>query len=182
MMENINVHSIMNIIAIWSVFLLVGIPDISGFGNNALLSHRTIFSRTINSRNVAIQSNSFAGCTQLTMCATKPKKSELNGDYLWRLNIALEKPGYKSSTAVCRVRFVPDRNYEPPQGKVFIEDDYNGVVKVDDKGYAGIWTLSEDKNDRKDGLWVWGLFEEPKYPFLYFFLGENGIFFYQFSI
>lgn len=38
------------------------------------------------------------------------------------------------------------------------------------KGYAGVWTLSEDKEDRKDGLWIWGLFEEPKYPFLYFYL------------
>lgn len=55
-------------------------------------------------------------------------------------------------------------------GKVFIEDDYNGLVRADDDGYGGIWTLSEDKEDRKDGLWVWGLFEEPKYPFLYFYL------------
>lgn len=31
-----------------------------------------------------------------------------------------------------------------------------------------MWTLSEDKDDRKDGLWILGLFEEPKYPYLYF--------------
>ena len=55
----------------------------------------------------------------------------------------------------------------PPQGKIFVEDDIQGIIRCDDKGYAGIWTLSEDKDDRKDGLWVWGLFEEPKYPFLY---------------
>ena len=30
--------------------------------------------------------------------------------------------------------------------------------------------MSEDKDDRKDGLWIWGLFEEPKYPFLYFYM------------
>jgi hypothetical protein len=52
-----------------------------------------------------------------------------------------------------RVRFVNDRNYEPPQGRIFIEDDFNGLVRTNDFGYSGIWTLSEDKNDRRDGLW-----------------------------
>ena len=51
-----------------------------------------------------------------------------------------------------------------------MEDDFYGMIKVDDKGYASRWMLSEDKNDRKDGLWIWGLFEEPKYPYLYFSL------------
>ena len=55
-------------------------------------------------------------------------------------------------------------------GRIFIEDDYNGLVRVDEEGYAGVWTLSEDKDDRKDGLWIWGLFEEPKYPYIYFYL------------
>ena len=71
-----------------------------------------------------------------------------------------------------RVRFIEDRGYEPPQGQIFVEDDYNGLIRVDDKGYSTFsWTLSEDKEDKKDGLWIWGLFEEPKYPFLYFTLG-----------
>ena len=62
------------------------------------------------------------------------------------------------------------KNKKSHLGRIFVEDDYNGLVKVDDEGYGGTWTLSEDKDDRKDGLWVWGLFEEPKYPFLYFYL------------
>jgi len=69
-----------------------------------------------------------------------------------------------------RVRFIEDRGFEPPQGKVFVEDDVSGLCACTERGFAGTWTLSEDKNDRKDGLWVWGLFEEPKYPFLYFYL------------
>lgn len=28
------------------------------------------------------------------------------------------------------------------------------------------WTLSEAEDERGAGLWVWGLFEEPLYPFL----------------
>lgn len=98
------------------------------------------------------------------------KKVDLTGDTLWRLTMKLKKDANKPSDAVLRVRFVPDRNYEPPQGRIFVEDDYNGLVQADDKGYSGVWTLSEDKEDRKDGLWIWGLFEEPKYPFLYFYM------------
>ena len=32
--------------------------------------------------------------------------------------------------------------------------------------------ILKDKNDRKDGLWIWGLFEEPKYPYLYLNIGK----------
>lgn len=95
----------------------------------------------------------------------------LDATTLWRLAFRLEKEGYKSIDAVARVRFIPDRNYEPPQGKIFVEDDFNGFIRVTETGYSGSWTLSEDKNDRKDGLWIWGLFEEPKYPFMYICLG-----------
>mmetsp|Transcript_1766 Transcript_1766/g.2746 ORF Transcript_1766/g.2746 Transcript_1766/m.2746 type:complete len:119 (+) Transcript_1766:299-655(+) len=28
------------------------------------------------------------------------------------------------------------------------------------------WKLSEDPDDPKDGLWIWGLFKEPLYPFM----------------
>ena len=28
------------------------------------------------------------------------------------------------------------------------------------------WTLSEDPDDQKDSLWIWGLFSQPLYPFL----------------
>ena len=87
---------------------------------------------------------------------------------LWRLNFKLKKEGENDVDFYLRVRFIEQKGYEPPQGKIFIEDDISGVVKVDENGYSGVWTLSEDKDDRKDGLWIWGLFEEPKYPFLYF--------------
>ena len=102
-----------------------------------------------------------------------PKRALLDSSTLWRISITLNKSGFKSIDCIARVRFVEDRNYEPPQGRIFVEDDFNGLIKVDEKGYAGSWTLSEDKDDRKDGLWIWGLFQEPKYPFLYFSLGNS---------
>lgn len=98
----------------------------------------------------------------------KSRKATLNYNTLWRLNMSLKKAGCKTVDMSCRIRFIQEQGFEPPSGKVFIEDDINGLIAVTDKGIAGRWTLSEDKNDRKDGLWVWGLFEEPKYPYLYF--------------
>lgn len=81
-------------------------------------------------------------------------KNELNQFQLWRLSLKLQKEGCKSVEALARIRFIQDANYEPPQGRIFVEDDFNGFIKVDNNGYSGIWTLSEDKNDRKDGLWI----------------------------
>lgn len=115
-------------------------------------------------------SQSIVQCRSSSPSSLLMKKATMDGDTLWRISAKLRKSGTKSSDIVLRVRFVPDRNYEPPQGRIFIEDDFNGLVQVDDKGYSGVWTLSEDKEDRKDGLWIWGLFEEPKYPFLYFYM------------
>ena len=95
-------------------------------------------------------------------------KSTLDDSTLWRISFKFVEDGQPEQNAIVRVRLIEARGYEPPQGRIFVEDDYNGLIKVDDQGYSGIWTLSEDKDDRKDGLWIWGLFEEPKYPYLYF--------------
>lgn len=102
----------------------------------------------------------------LSLCAAL--LPSLTDKSLWRLNIKLNKDGYKQVEISARIRFCVQQNFEPPQGRVFVEDDFNGFLRVDEKGYNSNWKLSEDINDRKDGLWVWGLFEVPKYPFLYF--------------
>jgi hypothetical protein len=82
------------------------------------------------------------------------RKALLNGDTLWRLTLSLERSGFKKVEATARIRFIEDSNYEPPQGRIFVEDDFNGLIRVDERGYAGVWSLSEDKNERKDGLWI----------------------------
>ena len=91
---------------------------------------------------------------------------------LWELKLLLREEGSpgEAVSAIARVRFIESKNYEPPQGYVFVEDDINGLIKVNDKGLTSNYKLSEDINDRKDGLWIWGLFEEPKHPYLYFTL------------
>jgi hypothetical protein len=97
----------------------------------------------------------------------------LDENTLWRLTVRMPQKDKGSApvSAVARVRFIEERGYEPPSGKIFVEDDFSGIFRVNEQGYAASWTLSEDKDDRKDGLWVMGLFAQPKYPFLYFSLG-----------
>ena len=65
-----------------------------------------------------------------------------------------------------RVVFDVDEGYEPPQGVV-------RVVNADDSGIVGgRWTLAEDPDAARDnpldngGVWFWGLFDAPLYPFL----------------
>jgi hypothetical protein len=95
----------------------------------------------------------------------------LNGNTVWRLRLNLVgQDGKPALKATARIRFVEEKGYEPPSGKVFIENDFSGIIRTNEKGYASTWTLSEDRNDRKDGLWIMGLFKEPKYPYLYFSL------------
>eukprot|EP01031_Cornospumella_fuschlensis_P032797 gene32797-39651_t len=97
-------------------------------------------------------------------------KATLTEDTCWRLDLSLEKKTYKSVQISANIKFIETRNYEPPQGRVFVQDDIQGFTNNDADDFSGKWTLSEDKNERKDGLWIWGLFEEPKYPYLYFTL------------
>ena len=66
--------------------------------------------------------------------------------------------------------FVEEPGYEPPQGS--LREILKPAQSWDDPGPRNLkiaksrWLLSEDPDDRKDGLWVWGLFREPLYPFL----------------
>ena len=72
-------------------------------------------------------------------------------------------------TVTAVVRFREEGGYEPPQGFLRIDSCLpEGVLP---EGEApGRWQLSEDPEDRKDSLWIWGLFKEPLYPFILFSL------------
>jgi len=86
---------------------------------------------------------------------------------------------------VVETKFVEEEGYEPPQGCLRqVGLDVSAGTAADGDTSAGEgdssksgstsrlelassrWKLSEDPNERKDGLWVWGLFKEPLYPFL----------------
>ena len=63
----------------------------------------------------------------------------------------------------CRLQ----EGYEPPQGKLSVDSCLpEGSLRLGEQ--PAQWSLSEDPEDRKDSLWIWGLFSDPLYPFLLF--------------
>lgn len=127
--------------------------------------------------------------TPLSMSSSDPSstsskaKSTLTKETTWRLRFSMN--GIPTTNGrivnellfVAEAQFLEEEGYEPPQGSV--SQITIGTTKIDtsddnlseDKSNAlqissGRWQLSEDPEDRKDGLWIWGLFKEPLYPFM----------------
>lgn len=104
------------------------------------------------------------------VAAAAAAKTTLDTDTTWRFRFVLtgiptEKGKKVDELFVVEAQFIEDEGYEPPQGelKVVTKGDAEGrILKIS----KSRWQLSEDPEDRKDGLWVWGLFQEPLYPFL----------------
>ena len=105
--------------------------------------------------------------SHLGLAATK---TTLDVDTTWRFRFVLngiptEKGKKVDELFVLEAQFIEEDGYEPPQGelKVVVKGESDDRVLSIRKSR---WQLSEDPDDRKDGLWVWGLFQEPLYPFL----------------
>lgn len=123
---------------------------------------------TSNSNNLYMAAGEPSSTTEASSKAT------LTQDTLWRLRFVLRGVATAQGKKVDEIfvatgHFVEEEGYEPPQGQ-FVQ-----VVASSKEGGAdgdrlrlvrSRWQLSEDPDDRKDGLWVWGLFKEPLYPFL----------------
>ena len=89
----------------------------------------------------------------------------------------VQKNVVKELLFVVDAQFVEEEGYEPPQGTVrqiqmdSESDDDSNKLKI----VSSRWQLSEDPEDRKDGLWIWGLFKEPLYPFMLLQLETSSI-------
>ena len=96
----------------------------------------------------------------------------------WRLSLSVQAPGAEPAEAaeplIATIVFEEEEGYEPPQGTLRVESTLpdgvlaSGVV-TDPYGKqkrTQRWALSEDPDDPKDSLWIWGLFKEPLYPFI----------------
>lgn len=121
------------------------------------------------------------------------KMTTLTEETTWRLRLLLDgvttTKGRKlrgPSLFVLEGHFLEEEGYEPPQGffrpirRISDEMEQSYISSTvtanaaDSEAERGMtleiagsrWKLSEDPNDPKDGLWVWGLFKEPLYPFL----------------
>jgi hypothetical protein len=113
----------------------------------------------------------------------------LTSDTTWMVRITLRNiktqfgQTISNQMYVLYGQFIPLENYEPPQGtfqqRFNINNNNNNnndTITISTDPYNGNnngiqitssrWILSEDPNDRKDGLWIWGLFQQPLYPFM----------------
>jgi hypothetical protein len=116
---------------------------------------------------------------------SSPTKATLTAETTWQLRIAFRNIATKNGQRMDNVmfvvtgQFIEEEGYEPPQGFFQQQERQEVSLIAADTGesYSAIgtsqlkivqsrWKLSEDPNDRKDGLWVWGLFKEPLYPFM----------------
>ena len=85
----------------------------------------------------------------------------------WRVKIDLTAPGGGAApvTVNADLRFAEEEGFEPPQGFLRVERCVpEGALTLGEQ--PARWLLSEDPEDRKDSLWIWGLFSEPLYPFI----------------
>jgi hypothetical protein len=113
------------------------------------------------------------------------KVTTLTKDTTWRLRIILNgittTKGRKLSSSnsglfVVEGSFIEEDGYEPPQGyfqpvatSIHDENVNSSSTTLSTSTLEIInsrWKLSEDPDDPKDGLWIWGLFKEPLYPYM----------------
>ena len=103
-------------------------------------------------------------------------KATLTDETVWKIRFVLkgiETEKGKKVDEIFRIsaNFLEEEGYEPPQGKVSQISSEGDRIKIT----SSSWKLSEDPNDRKDGLWIWGLFKEPLYPYLLLKLEADAI-------
>ena len=118
---------------------------------------------------------------RLSLEATKTTLPTLTEETAWKMRFLLqglptEKGKKVNEIFVIDAYFIEETGYEPPQGSIqqlslalekgteTAGEDETSTPRF--KVLSSRWQLSEDPNDRKDGLWVWGLFKEPLYPFM----------------
>lgn len=123
--------------------------------------------------------------SKTTLSASDVKETTLTVETTWRLRLLLNDvkttKGRKldGQLFVVEGNFIEEEGYEPPQGlfqpTAKQPTDEQGEEDATDSNNSGgmslevsnsRWKLSEDPDDPKDGLWIWGLFKEPLYPYM----------------
>ncbi len=114
-------------------------------------------------------SSSLKQSSEFATSLSASSQATLTEDTTWDLRFFLQSVPTEKDKKVdelfsAKVQFIEEVGYEPPQGvlKQVYSKDEEPTFKI----VSSRWQLSEDPNDRKDGLWVWGLFAEPLYPFM----------------
>lgn len=108
--------------------------------------------------------------TAATTGSSDSTKTTLTDETTWNMRFIVRGAPTKKGKKVdeiftIKACFVEEAGYEPPQGVLKqLQDGDKDPDRL--QIVSSRWQLSEDPEDRKDGLWVWGLFKEPLYPFL----------------
>jgi hypothetical protein len=102
-----------------------------------------------------------------TLLSTANALTTLTEETTWNIRLVLRGAATERGKKVNEIftlaaQFVEEEGYEPPQGSLQQVPKPNDRLTIT----TSRWILSEDPNERKDGLWVWGLFKEPLYPYL----------------
>ena len=126
-----------------------------------------------------LQQHSRIAPPQHSRCASpqlqQTTEASLTAATLWRLSLSLKKEGSSApaTDVTVNLRFEEEPGYEPPQGQLIVDSCIpEGALQCGQPPRGRqLWKLSEDPNDPKDSLWIWGLFKEPLYPFILFSLG-----------
>jgi len=115
---------------------------------------------------------------QLSSASTAESKATLTEETTWKFTLNCyglpTKQGKRADQLfVLETQFIEEEGYEPPQGCLRQKQSQQEDAEEGGGGsnskielVSSRWQLSEDPSERKDGLWVWGLFKEPLYPFL----------------
>jgi hypothetical protein len=119
-------------------------------------------------------------CFQRPTTRLHSKTATLTEETTWKFSLNCyglpTKQGKRADQLfVLETQFIEEEGYEPPQGCLRqvgtpneVTEEGTGSSNTSSKIelVSSRWQLSEDPSERKDGLWVWGLFKEPLYPFL----------------
>lgn len=120
----------------------------------------------IQANNVLASSSSSTTTTGSSTSNAASLPATLSKSTTWKLRLVLENAANQNPTTTFSLtgQFLDDEGYEPPQGTfVLANDDDESKVRI----ASCRWMLSEDPDDRKDGLWIWGLFRfETCFPFM----------------
>ncbi|KAL3809509.1 hypothetical protein ACHAXA_009745 [Cyclostephanos tholiformis] len=130
-----------------------------------------------------------------TTTTTTTTTTTLTEDTTWRLRLLLRDVATTAGRRldggaalfVVEGNFIEEEGYEPPRGyfRPISTTTTTTTMAAGGEGGGGEeaitatvggtttlevvesrWKLSEDPDDPKDGLWIWGLFKEPLYPYM----------------
>jgi len=152
----------MMIITATESFSFVGGGSKNIHHKRALAAATSTLTKSITSTTATMLSASSSSSSSTQRKTTLDKATDWNLRIVLR-GVATEQGKKVDQIFVVKCQFLEEEGYEPPQGVLLQQD---GSDQSSFQVQKSRWLLSEDPDDRKDGLWVWGLFKEPLYPFM----------------